>query len=124
MGKFILVVDHTATLRHIAGYTLKKGGYEVVEAEDGITGLAALKNNKIDLIISDLDMPNMDGLEMVKNIKTDRKLKDIPIFMLTTNASAEAAHKGKSLGVTAWIVKPFVPDKLLEAVNKLLKNKK
>ncbi len=123
MGKVILVVDDALTVRNLAQFALSKGGYQVIEAEDGIKGLAAAKGNKIDLIISDINMPNMNGLDMVRGIKADPKIKDIPIFMLTTEASSASAQEGKELGVTAWIVKPFVPDKLLAAVNKILKDK-
>ena len=123
MAKTILVVDDALTVRNLAQFALTKGGYVVIEAEDGITGLAAAKGNKIDLIISDINMPNMNGLDMVRGIKADPKIKDIPIFMLTTEASMTSAQEGKELGVTAWIVKPFVPDKLLAAVNKILKDK-
>lgn len=123
MAKLILVVDDAITVRNLAQFALTKGGYQVIEAEDGIKGLAAAKANKVDLIISDLNMPNMNGMDMVRGIKADPKIKDIPIFMLTTEASPESAQQGKELGVTAWIVKPFVPDKLLAAVNKILKDK-
>lgn len=121
MAKVILVVDDALTVRNLAQFALTKGGYVVMEAEDGIKGLETLKANKIDLIISDINMPNMNGMDMVRNIKADANLKNIPIFMLTTEASAEIAQQGKELGVTAWIVKPFVSDKLVAAVNKVLK---
>ncbi len=123
MGKTILVVDDALTVRNLAKFALTKGGYTIIEAEDGVAGLAASKNGTIDLIISDLNMPNMNGLDMVKNIKADPNTKSIPIFMLTTEASSEIAQKGKELGVMAWIVKPFVPDKLLAAVERVLGNK-
>lgn len=120
MGKTVLVVDDALTVRNLAKFALSKGGYSIIEAEDGAKGLEAARSAIPDLIISDLNMPNMTGLEMVKAIKGDAKLAHVPIFMLTTEASQEIAMQGKELGVMAWIVKPFIPDKLLAAVNKVL----
>lgn len=120
MGKTVLIVDDATTVRNLAKFSLTKGGYTVLEAEDGAIGLASAQASKPDLIISDLNMPNMDGLQMARAIKSDDNLKHIPIFMLTTEASAEIASQGKDIGIMAWIVKPFVPDKLLAAVNKVL----
>ena len=121
MAKTILVVDDALIIRNLVQFALVKGGYQVIEAEDGIKALAAIKENKIDLIITDTNMPKMNGLNMVKAIKEDPGTKDIPIFVLATETSRSTAEQGKDLGVTAWVVKPFVPDKLLEAVNKVLK---
>ena len=123
MKKVVLVVDDTATVRSLAQYALTKAGYTVIEAIDGITGLAIVKAARVDLIISDINMPNMNGLDMVKEIKKDAKLKNIPIFFLTGLSNPQSAEEGKKLGVTGWIVKPFLPDKLLAAVNKILKGK-
>lgn len=120
MGKTILVVDDALTIRNLAKYALTKGGFTILEAEDGSVGLAVARANAIDLIISDLKMPKMDGMEFAKAIKSDPKTKDIPFFMLSTEASQELAKQGKEIGIMAWIVKPFVPDKLLLAVKKAL----
>ncbi len=120
MSKKILVVDDAMTVRNLAKFALGKAGYTIVEAEDGAIGLAKAKAEKPDLIISDLNMPNMNGLEMARAIKGDESTKAIPIFMLTTEASADIAKEGKEIGIMAWIVKPFVPEKLLAAVQKVL----
>ncbi|MBX9703161.1 MAG: response regulator [Silvanigrellaceae bacterium] len=120
MTKVIMIVDDALTVRNLAKFALSKGGYTILEAEDGVKGLALSQEQKIDLIISDLNMPNMNGLEMSKEIKSNSNTKHIPIFMLTTEASQEMALQGKEIGIIAWIVKPFVPDKLLAAVKKVL----
>jgi two-component system chemotaxis response regulator CheY len=120
MSKTVLVVDDAMTVRNLAKFALNKGGYTILEAEDGLVGLKTLETNKVDLIISDLNMPNMNGLEMAKAIKSNPELASIPIFMLTTEASQQVAMQGKEIGIMAWIVKPFVPDKLLAAVQKVI----
>ncbi|BBH53643.1 MULTISPECIES: response regulator [Fluviispira] len=120
MAKTILIVDDALTVRNLAKYALSKGGYNILEAEDGSVGLAVTRSNTVDLIISDLNMPKMNGLEMAKAIKSDPKTQNIPIFMLSTVASQEVAQQGKEIGIMVWIVKPFVPDKLLAAVKKVL----
>jgi two-component system, chemotaxis family, chemotaxis protein CheY len=120
MSKTILVVDDAMTVRNLAKFALSKGGYTILEAEDGVQGLKVLEENTVDLIISDLNMPNMNGLEMSKSAKSNEKTKNIPIFMLTTEASQEVAMQGKQIGIMAWIVKPFVPEKLLGAVQKVI----
>jgi two-component system, chemotaxis family, chemotaxis protein CheY len=120
MGKTILVVDDAMTVRNLAKFALSKGGYTIIEAEDGVQGLKKLEENTVDLVISDLNMPNMNGLDMCRNIKSNEKYKSMPIFMLTTEASQEVAMQGKEIGIMAWIVKPFVPEKLLGAVQKVI----
>ena len=120
MAKTILVVDDAMTVRNLAKFALSKGGYTIIEAEDGVKGWEAIQANAVDLVISDLNMPNMNGLEMSAKIKSDDRFKATPIFMLTTEASQEVALKGKEIGIMAWIVKPFVPEKLLGAVQKVI----
>lgn len=120
MSKTILVVDDATTIRSLAKFALSKAGYTIVEAADGLEGLKALEGNSVDLIITDLNMPNMNGLEMSKKIKESAQWANIPIFMLTTEANQDVAMQGKQIGILAWIVKPFVPDKLLAAVQKVL----
>ncbi len=120
MPKTILIVDDAMTVRNLAKFALAKGGYNIIEAEDGVQGLKQLETNTVDLVISDLNMPNMNGLEMSRAIKTNAATKAIPIFMLTTEASQEVAVQGKEIGIMAWIVKPFVPEKLLGAVQKVI----
>lgn len=120
MTKTILIVDDAQTIRHLTRFALSKGGYNIIEAEDGVQGLKMLEKSSVDLIISDLNMPNMNGLEMCRNIKANERWKNIPIFMLTTESSQEVALQGKEIGIMAWIVKPFVPDKLLAAVQRVV----
>ena len=120
MGKTILIVDDAMTVRNLAKFALSKGGYTIIEAEDGVKGLEAIQANHVDLVISDLNMPNKNGLEMCREIKAIERFKATPIFMLTTEASQEVALQGKEIGIMAWIVKPFVPEKLLGAVQKVI----
>jgi two-component system, chemotaxis family, chemotaxis protein CheY len=120
MGKTILVVDDAMTVRNLAKFALSKGGFTILEAEDGVQGLKKLSENEVDLVISDLNMPNMNGLDMCRSIKSQDKYKALPIFMLTTEASQEVAMQGKEIGIMAWIVKPFVPEKLLAAAQKVI----
>lgn len=120
MAKTILIVDDSASLRQVVAIALKGAGYDVLEAGDGKEGLAKLDGTKINLIVSDVNMPNMDGLEMVQEIKKMAAYKFTPIIMLTTEAGADMKEKGKAAGVKAWVVKPFKPDQMLDAVSKLV----
>lgn len=120
MTKKVLLVDDVPTVRNLAKFALTKGGFMVLEAENGSVGLAITKTENIDLVISALNMPVMGGFDLAKAMKADPKTQNIPIFILTKDTSPENAQFGKELGVKAWIIKPFVPDKLLAAVKKAL----
>jgi two-component system chemotaxis response regulator CheY len=120
MTKTILIVDDASLIRSVASKAAIEAGYDVVLAEDGQDGLIKLKENKIDIIFSDVNMPNMGGLEMVTEIKKDISNKFIPVVMLTTESKPELKQKGKALGVKAWLVKPFNKAKFLIALEKLL----
>jgi len=120
MAKTILIVDDSASLRQVVSIALKGAGYEVLEAADGQEGLSKLDGTKINLIISDVNMPNMDGISMAKEIKNMPNYKFTPIIMLTTEAGADKKDLGKAAGVKAWVVKPFKPDQMLDAVSKLI----
>ncbi|MCK4710997.1 MAG: response regulator [Gammaproteobacteria bacterium] len=120
MAKTILIVDDSASLRQIVAIALKGAGYEVLEASDGKDGLSKLNGVKINLIISDVNMPGMDGLTMVTEIKKMPNYKFTPIIMLTTEAGDDLKARGKEAGVKAWVVKPFKPDQMLNAVSKLI----
>lgn len=120
MSKTILVVDDSASLRQIVSIALKGAGYEVVEAADGQEALNLLDGRKINLIVSDVNMPVMDGITMVTEIKKNPNYKFTPIIMLTTESQDDMKTKGKEAGVRAWVVKPFKPEQMLDAVSKLV----
>lgn len=120
MSKSILTVDDSASVRQMVGFTLKNAGYSVVEAVDGKDALGKLKG-KIDMILTDLNMPNMDGIEFIKNVRSNPSYKFIPIIMLTTESQASKKQEGKTAGATGWIVKPFKPEQLLDVVKRVLR---
>jgi two-component system chemotaxis response regulator CheY len=120
MGKLIMLVDDSASLRQVVGIALKSAGYDVLEASDGRDALSKLKGQKVHLIVSDVNMPNMDGISMVKEIKKLPNYKFTPIMMLTTESDQGKKMQGKAAGAKAWLVKPFQPPTLLDAVSKLV----
>jgi two-component system, chemotaxis family, chemotaxis protein CheY len=120
MGKRILIVDDSSSVRTVAGIALRGAGYEVVEAGNGQEGLAKLDGEKIHLIISDVNMPVLDGIGFLKEIKKHPSYKFTPVIMLTTEAGEEMKKQGKEAGAKAWIVKPFQPAIMLDAVSKLV----
>jgi len=116
----ILAVDDSASMRQMVSFTLKGAGFDVTEASDGQEALNTAKSGKFDLVISDVNMPNMDGLTLVGELRKLGDFKFTPILLLTTESSAEKKKEGKAAGATGWIVKPFNPDQLLKTVNKVL----
>jgi two-component system chemotaxis sensor kinase CheA len=120
MSKRILSVDDSASMRQMVSFTLKKEGYEVIEASDGQDALAKLKGTPVNMVITDLHMPNMDGIELIKSIRSDSAYKFMPIVMLTTESNQDKKDLGRQAGATGWIVKPFKPDQLINVVRKLL----
>ena len=120
MSARILVVDDSASMRQMVAFTLKKEGYDVVEASDGKDALSKLSGT-VDMVITDLNMPNMDGIEFIRNVRAKAQYKFVPIVMLTTESQASKKEEGKSAGATGWIVKPFKPDQLLAVAKKLLR---
>lgn len=116
----ILVVDDSETLRKVVSIALSGAGYEVIEACDGKDALSKLNGEKINLIISDVNMPNMDGITFVKEVKKMANYKFTPIIMLTTESEESKKQEGKDAGAKAWVVKPFKPEKMLDAVQKLV----
>lgn len=119
MSKTILVVDDSASIRQVVSITLKGAGYEVIEACDGKDALSKLNGQKIHLIVSDVNMPNLDGIGLVKQVKANPQYKFTPIMMLTTESQESKKQEGKAAGAKAWLVKPFQPPMLLSAVSKL-----
>jgi two-component system chemotaxis response regulator CheY len=120
MAKTILIVDDSASLRQVVNIALTSAGYEVIEACDGVDALSKLDGRKIHLIISDVNMPNMDGITLVKEIKQKADYKFTPIIMLTTESQEDKKAQGQAAGARAWVVKPFQPAQMLNAVSKLI----
>jgi two-component system chemotaxis response regulator CheY len=120
MAKTIMVVDDSASLRQVVSIALRGAGYDVVEGSDGKDALSKLTGQKVHLIISDVNMPNMDGITFVKEVKKHPNYKFTPIIMLTTESQEGKKQEGQAAGAKAWIVKPFKPDQMLNAVSKLV----
>jgi two-component system chemotaxis response regulator CheY len=120
MAKTIMIIDDSATLRQVVTATLRKAGYESLEAVDGQDALDKLTGQKVHLIICDVNMPNMDGITFVREIKKRPEYKFVPILMLTTESQEAKKQEGKAAGAKAWIVKPFRPEQMLSAVEKLI----
>lgn len=120
MSKTILVVDDSTSIRLMVSFTLKGAGYEVIEAVDGQDGLDKAKTVAVNLVMTDQNMPRMDGLTLIRSLRELPQYKNAPILMLTTVSSESMKAKGKAAGATGWIVKPFDPPKLLEVVKKVI----
>lgn len=120
MAKTILIVDDSASVRQVVGIALKNAGYDVIEGSDGKDALAKLTGQKVHLIISDVNMPNMDGISFVKEVKKLPAYKFTPVIMLTTESQEAKKQEGQAAGAKAWVVKPFQPPQLLTAVSKLI----
>ncbi len=119
MGKSILIVDDSKTMRDMVSFTLRGAGYAVVAAEHGVAALTALQGQRVDVIITDINMPQMDGITLVKRIRAQPALKSTPVLVLTTESDPAKKDEGRQAGATGWIVKPFSPDKLLQIVAKV-----
>jgi two-component system chemotaxis response regulator CheY len=120
MGKRILIVDDSSSMRTVAGIALRGAGYEVLEAGNGQEGIAMLDGERIHLIISDVNMPVMDGIEFLKEVKRHPHYRFTPVIMLTTEAGEDKKAAGRAAGAKAWIIKPFQPSVMLDAVSKLV----
>ncbi|MBV4455743.1 MULTISPECIES: response regulator [Pseudomonas] len=120
MAKSVLVVDDSSSVRQVVGIALKSAGYDVIEASDGRDALNKLTGQKVHLIISDVNMPNMDGITFVKEVKKLANYKFTPIIMLTTESQESKKAEGQAAGAKAWVVKPFQPAQMLAAVSKLI----
>ena len=121
MGKSILIVDDSASIRAVVSFTLESAGHLVFSAEDGQDALKHLDGKKLDLIITDLHMPVMDGITFIKNVRTINTYKFIPILFLTTESQESKKLEAKQAGATGWIIKPFVPEKLLAVIDKVVR---
>lgn len=120
MAKSVLVVDDSSSVRQVVGIALKSAGYDVIEACDGKDALGKLTGQKVHLIISDVNMLNMDGITFVKEVKKLASYKFTPIIMLTTESQESKKAEGQAAGAKAWVVKPFQPAQMLAAVSKLI----
>ncbi|ABV34800.1 response regulator receiver protein [Shewanella sediminis HAW-EB3] len=118
--KRILAVDDSASMRQMVGFTLKTAGFDVTEASNGDEALKVAQKGEYDLVISDVNMPVMDGLTLIRNLRTLPAYKFTPLLMLTTESGTDKKQEGRSAGATGWIVKPFNPDQLLATVRKVL----
>jgi two-component system, chemotaxis family, chemotaxis protein CheY len=120
MGKPIMTVDDSASIRQMVTFTLKNEGYDVMEACDGKDALAKLDGVQVGMVITDLHMPNMDGIELIKALRALPAHKFTPIVMLTTESHQDKKEQGKQAGATGWIVKPFKPEQLIAVIKRLM----
>ncbi|SEN07032.1 response regulator [Nitrosomonas marina] len=119
MEKTILTVDDSASIRQMVSFTLKGAGYQVTEAVDGQDALEKAHRQSFNLVLTDINMPRMDGLKLLEKLRDLASYKNIPILMLTTESDDEMKAKGRAAGATGWLVKPFNPESLLEVIKKV-----
>lgn len=119
MAKTIMIVDDSASMRRVVSIALKGAGYDVLEGVDGSDALTKLTGQKVHLIISDVNMPVMDGITFLKSVKQMPAYKFTPVIMLTTESDESKKREGQSAGARAWVVKPFQPERLVDAVQRL-----
>lgn len=116
----VLVVDDSAAIRKSISFVLEQGGYEIVEAEDGLLALDALEKNTVNLIITDVNMPNLDGIGLIRKVRESDRNRFVPIIVLTTESQNTKMDEGRAAGATGWIVKPFSAEKLISVVKKII----
>lgn len=117
----VLIVDDSNSIRDMVSFTLKSAGYMTIEAKDGVEGLNKAKLGAFDLVITDVNMPNMDGISLCKELRKLTTFKFTPILMLTTESSTDMKMQGKAAGATGWLVKPFNPEKLLQTIKRVVR---
>ena len=120
MNKCIMAVDDSASVRQMVSFTLQQAGYDVIEAVDGQDALSKLGRSSVNMVVTDLNMPNLDGIELIKGIREGGAHKFIPIIILSTESQEEKRQAGRLAGATGWIVKPFKPEQLVTVVKKVL----
>ena len=120
MAKRIMIVDDSATVRQVLRLTLTGAGFEIIEAIDGQDALAKLDGESIDMMITDLNMPNLDGIGLIREVRQVQSCRFIPTIMLTTESAEDKKQEGKAAGASGWIVKPFKPEQLLKVVSMVL----
>lgn len=118
--KTVLIVEDSKSMRQLVAYTMREGGFEVIESGDGDEALMSVAEKRVDLVITDLNMPGMDGIELIRELRRHPLNKFTPIIVLTTDNLEQRRRKAKDAGATGWIVKPFHPEKLLRAVAKVV----
>ena len=116
----ILAVDDSASMRQMVSFTLKSAGFDVAEAEDGAAALDLARKEKFNLVLADVNMPNMDGIALIKALRAEADYKFTPMLMLTTESGTDKKMEGKAAGATGWIVKPFNPEQLIATIQKVL----
>ena len=120
MSKTIMTVDDSASIRQMISFTLQKAGYKILAAVDGVDAVNKLESAEVHMMITDLNMPNMDGISLIKSVRKMPQYKYVPIIMLTTESENSKKQEGKEAGATGWIVKPFKPDQLIAVTQKVL----
>jgi two-component system chemotaxis response regulator CheY len=120
MSKIVMTVDDSRSVRQMVSFTLQQAGYQVIEAEDGADALRKLNGSKVNMVLTDLNMPNMNGIELTKALRADQAYKFVPIILLTTESQDSKKLEGKAAGATGWIVKPFKPEQLLAVIKKVV----
>lgn len=120
MAKRIMTVDDSASIRQMVSFTLKGAGYEVIEAVDGKDALTKVNGTPINMVITDLNMPNLDGIGLIRALRARPEFKFVPIVMLTTESQDTKKQEGRAAGATGWIVKPFQAEQLLQVIKKVL----
>ena len=120
MPGVILAVDDSASMRHMVRFTLESAGYQVMQAADGVEALELAKANSADLVLTDVNMPNMDGISLVRELRALDSYKFVPMLVLTTESGSDTKQRGKAAGATGWIVKPFNPEQLLATIARVL----
>jgi two-component system chemotaxis response regulator CheY len=120
MAKTVMTVDDSASVRQMVAFTLKQAGYDVVEASDGKEAISAIGSGPVHMVVTDLNMPNMDGIALIRWLRAQPAYRFIPIIMLTTESQESKKQEGRTAGATGWIIKPFKQDQLLSVVKKVL----
>jgi len=120
MAKTILAVDDSASIRQMVSFTLKGAGYEVIEAVDGQDAFEKANQHNVSLVLTDINMPRMDGLKLLELLRDLSQYRDVPILMLTTESDSAVKDRGKEAGATGWLVKPFDPNRLIEVIKKVI----
>ncbi|MEW6115422.1 MAG: response regulator [Nitrospirota bacterium] len=121
MSKMVLIVDDSASMRQLVSFALKDAGYEVIEAANGKDAISKLGSAKVEMVITDLNMPEMDGISFIKQLRNTPGCKFTPVLMLTTESQESKKQEGKQAGASGWLVKPFTPEQLVETVRKFVK---